>query len=81
VASRPCWQDSTAKPRIGDLLVQFADPLVQLAGVEALTSQKVPAFLRLGAVGDQVPLLLGRGVRVDDGFMVEVPAFAALRRP
>ena len=81
MASRPRRQDSAAKPGIGDLLVQFADPLVQLAGVEALTGQKVPAFLRLGAVGDQVPLLLGRRVRVDDGFMVEVPAFAALRGP
>ena len=62
-------------------LVQLADPLVQLAGIEAFAGQEVPAFLRLGPVGDQCPLVLGRRVRVDDGFVVQVPAFAALRGP
>ena len=50
-------------------------------GVEAFAGQEVPAFLRLGPVGDQRPLVLRRRVRVDDGFVVEVPAFAALRGP
>ena len=81
VAARPRRQDVAAEPGLGDLLVQLADPLVQLAGVEAFTGQEVPACLRLGPVGDQVPLVLRRRVRVDDGFVIEVPAFAALRGP
>ena len=81
VAARPRRQDLAAEPGIGDLLVQLADPLVQLAGVEAFAGQEVPAFLRLGPVGDQRPLVLGSRVRVDDGFVVQVPAFAALRGP
>ena len=44
-------------------------------------ARSVPACLRLGPVGDQVPLVLRRRVRVDDGFVVQVPAFAALRGP
>jgi hypothetical protein len=81
VAARPCRQDRAAKPRIGDLLVQFADPLIQLTRIEAFACQDVPAFLRLGPVGDQRPLVLGSQVRVNDGFVVQVPAFAALRGP
>jgi integrase len=37
--------------------------------------------LRLRAIADQGPLLPGGRVRVDDGFAVEVPAFAALGGP
>ena len=68
-----------AEPGVGDLLVQFADPLVQLAGVQAFVGQGVPVGLRLGPVGDRDPLVLRRRVGIDDGFVVEVPAFATLR--
>jgi hypothetical protein len=37
--------------------------------------------LRLGPVGDRGPLVLAGRVRVDDRFVIEVPAFAALRGP
>jgi len=59
-------------------MVQLADALVELVRVEAFAGQGVPVGLRLGAAGDRGPLVLaGRG-RVDDGFVLEVPAFAAL---
>ena len=74
-------QDRAAKPRIGDLLVQFADPLVQLTDIQAGAGQQIPGLLRLGPVGYRGPLGLGGRVRIDDGFAVEVPAFAALRGP
>ena len=67
--------------RCGDLLVDLADLLVQFAGVEAFTSEGVPVGLGLGPVGDRGPLVFGGRVGVDDGFVVEVPAFAALRGP
>ena len=70
-----------AKPGIGDLLVQLADPLVQLASVQTFTGEGVPVGLRLGPVGDRGPLVFGGRGGVDDGFVVEVPAFAALRGP
>ena len=81
MAARPRGQDLTAKPGIGDLLIQLADPGLQVAGVEACAGEEVTAFLRLGPVGDQRPLLFRRRVWVDDGFVVQVPAFAALRGP
>ena len=37
--------------------------------------------MRLGPVGDQLPLVLRRRVRIDDGLLVQVPAFTALRGP
>jgi hypothetical protein len=37
--------------------------------------------LHLGAVGDRGPLFRGGRVGFDDGFAVQVPAFAALRGP
>jgi hypothetical protein len=81
VAARPRGQHPTADSSIGDLLVQLADPLFQLASVKAFTGQGVPVGLRLGPVGDRGALVLGSRVRVDDGFVVQVPAFAALRGP
>ena len=81
VAAWPRRQDLATKPGIGDRLVKLADPLIQLSRIEAFAGQEVPAFLRLGPVGDQRPLVLGSRVRVDDGFVVQVPAFAALRGP
>ena len=78
MAARPVREHVAAHPRVGDLLVQLADPLVQLGRVEAFVGEGVPVGLRLGAVGDQGPLLPGGRVGVDDGFVVEVPAFAAL---
>ena len=81
VAARPVREHVAAHPRVGDLFVQLADPLVQLGRVETLVGERVPVGLHLGAVGDQGPLLPGGRVRVDDGFAVQVPAFAALGGP
>ena len=81
VAARSRGQDLAAEPGIGDLLIQLADSGVQVAGVEAFASEEVPAFLRLGPVSNQCPLVLGSRVGVDDELLVEVPAFAALRGP
>ena len=78
VAVRPVRQYVPAHPGVGDLLVQLADPLLQLGRVEALIGEGVPVGLGLGAVGDQGLLLGGGRVGFDDGFLVEVPAFAAL---
>ena len=80
MAARPRRQDRAAKPGIGDRLVKLADPLIQLSRIEAFAGQEVPAFLRLGSVSDQRSLVLGSRVRVDDGFVVQVPALATLRR-
>ena len=80
VAARPRRQDRATKPGIGDRLVKLADPLIQLSRIEAFAGQEVPAFLRLGSVSDQRSLVLGSRVRVDDGFVVQVPALATLRR-
>jgi hypothetical protein len=52
VAARSCRQNRAAKPGIGDLLIQLADPLVQLANVQAVASQQIPGLLRLGPAGD-----------------------------
>ena len=79
MASRPCVKDCAAHPCVGDPLVQLADPLVQLGGVEAFGGQGVPVGLGLGSVGDPGLLLVVRWVWLDDRFVVEVPAFAALR--
>ena len=79
VAARPVGEHGAAHPGVGDLLVQLADPLVQVGDVEAFAGEGVAVGLGLGAVGDLGPLLFGGRVRVDDGFVVEVPAFAALR--
>jgi hypothetical protein len=72
---------AAAESGIDDLLIQLADPLVQLAGVEAFTGEGVPVGLCLGPGGDCGPLVLSRRIRVDDGLLVEMPAFAALGRP
>ena len=81
MAARPGGEYLAAEPGLGDLLVQLADPLVQVARVEAFTGQGVPVGLRLCPVADCGPLVLRGRVRVDDGFVVQVPAFAALRGP
>ena len=79
VAARPGGEYLAAEPGVGDLLIQLADPLIQLASVEAFTGQRVPVGLCLGPVGDRGPLVLRDRVRVDDRFVIEVPALAALR--
>ena len=79
MAARPGREHVAAHPGVGDLLVQLADPLVQLCGVEAFGGQGVPVGLRLGPVGDPGPLLVVGRVRLDDRLVVQVPAFAALR--
>ena len=81
MAARPVREHVPAHPGVGDLLVQLADPLLQLSRVEAFVGERVPVGLGLGAVGDQGPLLGGGRVGVDDGLVVEVPAFAALGGP
>jgi hypothetical protein len=72
-------KDRAAEPDVGDLLVQFADPLVEFGSVEAFGGQGVPVGLRLGPVGDLGTLLVVRRAWLDYRFVVQVPAFAALR--
>jgi hypothetical protein len=81
VAARPGREHAAAEPAFGDLLVQLADLLVKFGRVEALVRERVPVGLGLRAAGDRGLLVLGGRVGVGDGFVVEVPAFAALRRP
>ena len=52
MVARPCRQDFAAKPGLGDLLIQIADPVVQLADLQARTGQQIPGLLRLGPVSD-----------------------------
>ena len=81
VTARPGGEHRTAHPGLGDLLVQGPDLLVQVGGVQARGGEGVPVGLRLGAVGDPLPLVIGRRVRLDHGFVVQVPALPALGRP
>ncbi len=81
VTARPGGEHRTAHPDLGDLLVQRPDLLVQAGGVQARGGEGVPVGLRLGAVGDQVPLGIVRRVRLDHWFVFQVPALPALGRP
>jgi hypothetical protein len=81
VTARLIREHVAAHPRVGNLLIQLADPLVQVGRIETLIGQRVAVGLRLGAVGDQGLLFPGGRVWVDDGFVVEVPAFPALGSP
>jgi hypothetical protein len=79
VTARSGREDIAADPGVGDLLVQLADPLVQLVSVEVLSGQGIPVGLCLSPVGDAGLLLVVGRVWFDDRFVVQVPAFAALR--
>ena len=81
MAARLIREYVASHPGVGDVFVELVNPLVQLLCVEAFTGEGVPVGLHLGPVSDQCPMLLGGRVRVDDRFMVEVPAFAALGGP
>jgi len=65
----------------GDFVVQFAGELVQFARVLSVGFGAVTACLCGGAPFDPHALQLVRVVRLEDGFVVEVPARAALGRP
>jgi len=39
MASRPRGKDCAAYPGVGDALIQFADPLIQIRSVEAFDGQ------------------------------------------
>ena len=71
-------EDVAADARSGDLGVQVGDQLVILGGVAAGGLGLVAPLLGFGAVFDPDELLVGGLVGVEDGFVVEVPAFAAL---
>src|SRR6266536_3067780 len=75
----PVREDIAAHPGAGDLLVQVAGPLVEVARVTPGGVGLVAALLGFGAVLDPHELLVVGVIRGDDGFMVEVPALAALR--
>src|ERR1017187_6092498 len=81
VTARSGGEYVAADPGVRDLLVQLLDLLVVVGGVEAFGGQGVPVGLRLGAIGNLGPLFPGGRVGFDDGFAVQVPAFAALRGP
>ena len=68
-----------AHPGAVDFLVQFGEQLVQVLGVFAERRGLVAAGLDVGALLDPPFLVIGGGVGLEVGFMVEVPAFAALR--
>ena len=78
MAARPGREHVASHPGVADLLVQLADPLVQLCGVEAFGGQGVPVGLGLGPVSDVGLLLVVGRVRLDDRLVIQVPAFAAL---
>ena len=65
---------------VGDLLVQLGKELVQVGGVLPGGGGLVAEFLGFGAFLDPPLLILRRRVRGDGGFVLEVPAFPALRR-
>ena len=68
-----------AHPGAVDFLVQFGEQLVQVLGVFAGCGGLVAAGLDVGAVLDPPFLVIGGGVGLEVGFVVEVPAFPALR--
>jgi hypothetical protein len=80
----PGWpgrEHVAAHPDVGDFGVQLGDELVQVAGVLPVAGGLVAEGLGVGAGLDPPPLVLGSRVGVGDGFVLEVPAFPALRRP
>jgi hypothetical protein len=79
-ADRLGGQHVAAHPRPGDLLVQVPDRRVVLSGVLAAGVGLVAATLGIGAQLDPHALFVVGVVGLDDGLVVEVPAFAALRR-
>lgn len=81
VTARLGVEHRAAHPGVGDLLVQLADLLVQVGCVHARGGEGIPVGLRLSTVGDPLPLLIGRRVRLDHWFVFEVPALPALGRP
>ena len=68
-----------AHPGAADFLIEFGEQLVQVLGVVPGTRGTVTLGLDLGTVLDPPLLVIGGGVGLEVGFMVEVPAFAALR--
>ena len=79
-ADRPGGQHVAAHPGPGDLLVQVPDRRVVLGGVLAAGVGLVAVTLGVGAQFDPHALFVVGVVGLDDGLVVEVPAFPALRR-
>jgi hypothetical protein len=73
-----CGVGLATQPGPADLLVQFGDQLIQLAGVFPGRLGVIPPRLGLGAVFDSHRLHLIWGRRFGDRFGVQVPAFGAL---
>jgi len=78
---RTVGSDLAAHARLGDLLVQFADELIEIGRVLTGGLGLVAELLGLGALLDPEPLVLGSRVGADIGFVLEVPALSALRGP
>jgi hypothetical protein len=62
----------------GELVVDFGDELVELGGVLALVGGLVALDLGVGAQAEPELLFVIRGGRRGVGFVLEVPAVAAL---
>jgi len=73
--------DLAADPGAGDLGVELADQLVVIGGVLPGGLSGVPAQLGLGAQDEPELLHLVGGGRGQVRFVLEVPAFPALRCP
>ena len=78
---RPGGEHVAAHPGVGDFVVELLGQLVQVAGVLAAVGGLVAHGLRLGPFFDPPLLVVGGFVRVDDRFVVQVPAFPALSGP
>ena len=74
-----CRGGLPAHTRFGDLLVQLGDELVKVGRVLPGLGGLVAELLRFGALLDPPLLVVGGRVRGDAGFVLEVPAFPALR--
>ena len=81
LSRRPGREHVAAYPGVGDFVVQFGDELVQVGRVLPVAGGLVPEPLCFGALLDPPALVIAGGVRLDDRFGLEVPAFLALCRP
>ena len=78
---RPVRGYLPADPGPGDLFIEFGDQRVEVGGVLVVVGGLVAGLLGLGAEHDPPLLVVGGRVRGQVGFVLEVPAFPALRGP